>query len=186
MRSLGPKKQGAGTLARASVQNYYGPAEKALTRALRKYIRESDRVPGPGDLETLYHRALEITSSSNDGSVLRKKFLSLHEIAVRQFFIDDVDTSDYWGVLASVPALSASRSGIKFATDHEIEAISTALFDHCNPDADLSEFVDQDRRTILQATLAFHLAAVSGGRINEMLSRHTIDSYCLGREKPPS
>jgi len=175
-----PKKQGAGTLARASVQNYYGPAEKALTRALRKYIRESDRVPGPGDLETLYHRALEITSSSNDGSVC-EKFLSLHEIAVRQFFIDDVDTSDYWEYWRpSRHERQQVRNQI--ATDHEIEAISTALFDHCNPDADLSEFVDQDRRTILQATLAFHLAAVSGGRINEMLSRHTIDFLLFGQE----
>lgn len=175
-----PKKQGSGTLTRASVQNYYGPAEKELTRALKKRISESQRVPGPEDLENLYHSALEATSSADEGSIC-SKFLNLHEIAVGLFSIDDVDASDYWEYWR--PSRHERRQvRNRIASDYEIETISNALLDHCNPGADLSAFVNQDRRTILQATLAFHLAVVSGARINEILSRHTIDFLLLGQE----
>lgn len=175
-----PKKTGQGKMALSSVRSDFHSSEKALTRALKRLVHNNKRAATPEDLEALYHHVLENTSSTNAGNICRI-LLGLHESAVLYLEAEEADGSDYW-VYYHPNRRERSKVRNRIATSYQISEISKALVRHSHPDADLSSFALQDRRLILQASLAFHLAMASGARYAEILSRQTRDILLIAED----
>lgn len=175
-----PKESGEGILSTGSVRTRFFEGEKWLTRSLKRLSSGRHHAPAPDDLESVYMQALEDAPRSTDARIC-KTFFSLHCIAIELFGIDDLDPSDYWEYWRP-RRKERGQVRSRIASDYEIDDISNALLSHCDPDAKLPAFANADRRFILQATLAFHLAVVTGARISEILTRQTVDLLLLGQE----
>lgn len=175
-----PKLRGSGTLQLSSVRKAFTLAEKRLTREFKKFVEDTQTLPITEDLERLYHRVLENTPESSAADVC-KALLSVHAEAVVLLGAEEADPSDYWEYYRPN---RKSRAGVRnrIATNYQIESISNSLLAHSHPDADLSCFVSDNRRLILQAALAFHLAMATGARMREILSRQTKDVLLLLQE----
>ena len=165
-------------LAYSSVFDRYSETARRMRDLLaRRSGKHLETPPTTEFLEHLYELILEDAPTSTQQRICRS-VLSFHEYVAAETGIDDIDPSDYWEFWRPTrQERSTVRSRIPYTA--ELEAIEAALLRYAEPDSELEELGNIDRRIIREALLAFRLAMDSGARIGEIAGLRTIDTILV-------
>ena len=165
-------------LAYSSVFDRYSETARRMRDLLaRRSGKHLETPPTTEFLEHLYELILEDAPTSTQQRICRSVF-SFHEYVAAETGIDDIDPSDYWEFWRPTRQdRSTVRSRIPCTA--ELEAIEAALLRYAEPDSELKELGNIDRRMIREALIAFRLAMDSGARIGEITGLRTIDTILI-------